>query len=254
MGPANSTSEPSAKPGDDLKRAYLEKVAASAAFSRAEQLRRLFAWLARRSLDNLPQPTEYEIACAVLRRPQTFDPQTDSLVRREMCRLRLKLREYYSQEGSRDAVRIRAAGPYRLAFDVIAPPRTSLDHDPARAVCLLILPLYASPAAGNQAEIFYGELLTRISSFANFELIAQTTARSYGRQLGDARHFAAQTGADFVLEGTARESAAGLMITLWLVDGQTGRTRIFCRLTGSDLEELARRAAAALPVGHPPAD
>ena len=53
---------------------------------------------------------------------------------------------------------------------------------------------------------------------------------------------------------TARESTAGLMITLRMVDGQTGRTRIFCRLTGSDLEELARRAAAALPVGHPPAD
>ena len=69
MGPANSISEPSAKPGDDLKRANVEKVAASAAFPRAEQLRRLFVWLARRSLDNLPQPTEYEIACAVLRRP-----------------------------------------------------------------------------------------------------------------------------------------------------------------------------------------
>ena len=119
-----------------------------------------------------------------------------------MCRLHLKLREYYSQEGSQDAVRIRAAGPYRLAFDIILPPRTSLDHDPARVVCLLVLPLYASPAAGNQAEMFYRELLTRISRSPSFELIAQTTARGYARQLGDARYFAAQTGADSVLEGT----------------------------------------------------
>ena len=55
-----------------------------------------------------------------------------------MSRLRLKMREYYSQEGKEDAVRIRVAGPYHLAFDVIAPPITSLDHDPKRGPCLLV--------------------------------------------------------------------------------------------------------------------
>lgn len=248
MGPANSIPETVAEAGEDLKRAYMDKVAASSAFARAEQLRRLFIWLARRSLDNLPHPTEYEVACAALRRPENFDPQTDSLVRREMSRLRLKMREYYSQEGKEDAVRIRVAGPYHLVFDVIAPPITRLDHDLKRGLCLLVLPLYSSSGMHDQAEMFYGELLTQLSSLNGFELVAQTTARGCARQLGDARSFAGHTGADFVLEGTAHDSPGGLIITLWLVDGQTGRARIFCRLTGTDMEELARRAAAALPL------
>jgi TolB-like protein len=251
MGTANSIPETTAEAADNLKRLYVDKVAASSAFARAEQLRRLFVWLAKRSLDNLPHPTEYEVACAALRRPENFDPQTDSLVRREMSRLRLKMREYYSQEGKEDAVRIRVAGPYYLAFDIIAPLATSLDRDPKRGLCLLVLPLYASSGMNDQAEMFYGELLTQLSSLGGLELVAQTTARGCARQLGDARSFAGQTGADFVLEGTARDSPGGLIITLWLVDGQTGRARIFCRLTGSDLEELARRAAAALPLGPP---
>ena len=251
MGPANSIPETAAEAGDNLKRVYVDKVAASSAFARAEQLRRLFVWLARRSLDNLPHPTEYEVACAALRRPENFDPQTDSLVRREMSRLRLKMREYYSQEGKEDAVRIRVAGPYHLAFDVIAPSNTRLDHDPKRGPCLLVLPPYSSAGMHDQAEMFYGELLTQLSSLNAFELVAQTTARGYARQLGDARSFAGHTGADFVLEGTAHDSPGGLIVTLWLVDGQTGRARIFCRLAGSDLEELARRAAAAVPLSPP---
>jgi TolB-like protein len=248
MGPANSIPETTAEAGDNLKRIYVEKVAASSAFARAEQLRRLLVWLARRSLDNLPHPTEYEVACAALRRPENFDPQTDSLVRREMSRLRIKIREYYAQEGKDDAIRIRVAGPYHLAFDVIASRVTSLDRDPKRGLCLLVLPLYASSGMTDQAEMFYGELLTQLSSLSGFELVAQTTARGHARQLGDARSLAGQTGADFIIEGTARDSSDGLIVTLWLVDGQTGRARILCRLTGSDVEDLARRAAAALPL------
>jgi TolB-like protein len=245
MGPANIPG-PGSKAADDLKRAFIEKVAASAAFSRADQLRRLFLWLARRSLDHLPNPTEYEVACSALRRPADFDPQTDSLVRREMSRLRLKIGDYYAQEGKSDAIRIRVSGPYRLAFDVAVP--TSAPADEAeKGACLMILPLYASPGTADLAEVFYGELLINLAAVENLELIAQTTARGYSRHLGDVRLFAAQTGADFVVEGTARDSAAGMLITLWLVDGETGRTRILCRLAGADPEDLARRAARTLP-------
>ncbi|MEO8660265.1 MAG: hypothetical protein ABI693_17485 [Bryobacteraceae bacterium] len=241
MGPAKSSPEARGDP----RPAYVQKVAASASFARADQLRRLFLWLAQRSLENLPHPTEYEVACAALRRPVSFDPQTDSLVRREMSRLRLKMRDYYTEEGKEDAVRIRIAGPYHLAFDGIA---AAGEVNPQRPACLLILPLYASSATSDQAESFYVELLAQLARLDAFGLVAQTTARGFFRQLGDVRLLAAQTGADFILEGTAHDVPVGLSVTLWLVDGKTGMTRVLGRFTGADIEELARQAAGGISL------
>ena len=51
------------------------------------------------------------------RRPENFDPQTDSLVRKEMSRLRGKIRDYYGKEGRDDAVRIRNKDAYHLTFE-----------------------------------------------------------------------------------------------------------------------------------------
>lgn len=73
-----------------LCRGHLEKVARSVTFCRAGQLRSLLIWLGERSLGaHKIAPAEKEIAAAVLNR-KDFDPQTDSLVRKEMSRLREK--------------------------------------------------------------------------------------------------------------------------------------------------------------------
>jgi hypothetical protein len=99
-----------------LRRDHLNKVVSSAAFARAEQLRRLLAWLGGRSIESNPvPPSEREIGKTVLRR-KDFDTQTDSVVRKEMSRLREKLRLYYSTEGARDRVRIHYEGGYLLRF------------------------------------------------------------------------------------------------------------------------------------------
>src|SRR5690242_20239890 len=69
---------------ETIRRACIDQVLSSATFARADQLRRLLAWLGERSLrPDSVVPTEKEIGKVVLLR-KDFDPQTDSLVRKEM--------------------------------------------------------------------------------------------------------------------------------------------------------------------------
>jgi hypothetical protein len=60
---------------------------------------------------------EYQIATEVFGRPSDFDPQLDSLVRVQAGRLRSKIAEYYSSEGTHDPIVVELPkGTYALAF------------------------------------------------------------------------------------------------------------------------------------------
>ena len=230
---------------DELKRASLEKVLESLAFARAEQMRRLLCWLVDRALESGTPPTEYEVGRLALRRPETFDPQTDSLVRKEMNRLRSKLRLYYAVEGSEDLVRLRSEDGYRISFEWAHPqtvPAAAGNHH--RSV--LVLPPNAGNGATELAENFYEELLIQLAAADHLHLISQTTARMYAQSFGDVREVAMKTGAEFVVEGTLRTRDDSAQVTLWLVDGTTGIAHQLSRLTGGDVTKLAGEAAEKL--------
>jgi TolB-like protein len=56
------------------------------------------------------------------------------------------------------------------------------------------------------------------------------------------REFAAECGADFVLEGSLDLCDMQLRATIWLVNGRSGRTERPGRFAAPDAEELARLA------------
>src|SRR5208337_3231917 len=61
---------------------------------------------------------EYQIATEVYGRPADFDPQSDSTIRVEAGRLRLKLAEYYASEGAADPILVKIPkGSYHLIFE-----------------------------------------------------------------------------------------------------------------------------------------
>src|ERR1700735_962762 len=71
----------------------------------SESLCKLLRYLAQRTLDHRGVPVkEYQIATEVLGRPVGFDPQSDSTVRVQAGRLRVKLAEYYAHEGINDPI------------------------------------------------------------------------------------------------------------------------------------------------------
>ena len=73
---------------------------------------------------------EYQIATEVFGRPSDFDPQLDSLVRVQAGRLRSKIAEYYSSEGTHDPILVELPkGTYALAFHPATASAKTILHD-----------------------------------------------------------------------------------------------------------------------------
>lgn len=96
----------------------VEKLIISHSLHSSESLCKLLRYLAEHSLDHPGVALkEYQIATEVLGRPAGFDPQSDSTVRVQAGRLRVKLAEYYAQEGPYDLIVVDLPkGSYALTF------------------------------------------------------------------------------------------------------------------------------------------
>ncbi len=85
----------------------------------SESLCKLLQYLAKQSLYHPDAPLkEYQIATEVYGRPADFDPQSDSTIRVQAGRLRMKLAEYYAGEGAADPIVVKIPkGSYHLTFE-----------------------------------------------------------------------------------------------------------------------------------------
>src|SRR5579863_2585035 len=124
----------------------------------SESLCRLLQYLAKQSLNQPQAPLkEYQIATEVYGRPADFDPQTDSTIRVQAGRLRLKLAEYYATEGATDPIVVKIPkGSYHLTFEVrpvaatpvqpqsVSPPQVRIPARWRMAVILLVVGLVIS--------------------------------------------------------------------------------------------------------------
>jgi len=101
----------------------IERLTKSHSLHSSESLCKLLRYLGEHSLDHPGIALkEYQIATEVLGRPPGFDPQSDSTVRVQAGRLRVKLAEYYAQEGIDDPIVVEIPkGSYTLTFHVRAP-------------------------------------------------------------------------------------------------------------------------------------
>src|ERR1700683_3385457 len=113
----------------------VDKLIKSHSLRTSESLCKLLRYLAEHSLDHPGIALkEYQIATEVLGRPAGFDPQSDSTVRVQAGRLRVKLAEYYAHEGPNDPIVVEVPkGSYTLTFHL----RTSTSGVPAAAPFVL---------------------------------------------------------------------------------------------------------------------
>jgi hypothetical protein len=102
----------------------IDKLIISHSLHSSESLCKLLRYLAEHSLDHPGIALkEYQIATEVLGRPVGFDPQSDSTVRVQAGRLRVKLAEYYAHEGPDDPIVVEVPkGSYALTFHLRAKP------------------------------------------------------------------------------------------------------------------------------------
>ena len=98
----------------------IDKLIKSHSLHTSESLCKLLRYLGEHSLDHPGIALkEYQIATEVLGRPAGFDPQSDSTVRVQAGRLRVKLAEYYSHEGADDLIVVEIPkGSYALTFQL----------------------------------------------------------------------------------------------------------------------------------------
>jgi len=97
----------------------IDRITKSHSLRGSESLCKLLQYLAKQSLDHPEAPLkEYQIATEVYGRGADFDPQSDSSIRVQAGRLRLKLGEYYATEGAKDPIVVKIPkGSYHLLFE-----------------------------------------------------------------------------------------------------------------------------------------
>jgi hypothetical protein len=110
----------------------VERLTKSHSLHSSESLCKLLRYLAEHSLDHPGVALkEYQIATEVLGRPAGFDPQSDSTVRVQAGRLRVKLAEYYAHEGADDPILVEIPrGSYGLTFQLRARPGPAVASAP----------------------------------------------------------------------------------------------------------------------------
>jgi Malectin domain len=96
-----------AEPSVELERGELQAILRSPLFSRSPTLSHLLQYLCEKTFaGESEQIKEYSIALDVLARPDSFDQDTDSIVRVQANRLRKRLDAYYHGEGAGHRLRI----------------------------------------------------------------------------------------------------------------------------------------------------
>jgi hypothetical protein len=98
--------------------AQIDRLLNSHVLHGSESLCKLLRYLAEYSLDHPGSPLkEYQIATEVFGRSPNFDPQSDSTIRVQAGRLRLKIAEYYASEGADEPIQVEIPkGSYVVSF------------------------------------------------------------------------------------------------------------------------------------------
>ena len=110
----------------------VQRILQSATFRNATTLQQLFQFLTARAFEgNAEFLKEYTIGVEAFGRPQDFDPKTDTIVRVQTHRLRVKLSEYYESDGSRDLILIEIPkGHYLPSFESVTAERADVPAPP----------------------------------------------------------------------------------------------------------------------------
>ena len=108
----------------EVERAELQTVLQSPLFARSPTLAHLLSYLCEKTFaGETDQIKEYSVALDVFDRSDSFDQDTDSIVRVQANRLRKRLSQYYADEGANHSVHITIpVGQYVPQFQHVAVP------------------------------------------------------------------------------------------------------------------------------------
>jgi serine/threonine-protein kinase len=199
----------------------LAHVLSSRSFARAEQLRRLLAYIVETAVAGRESTLkETVIGVDVFDLPPDFDPKSDPIVRIEMRRLRNRLRQYYESEGASDPYVINLEpGSYVPRFGPKA-------KQSPQKVSIAVLPFESASedsADSDCAGLVREALLTRLSSSAVLRLAAQDSVLPLRDAGLDVRAIGERLRVHFVVRGACVSNEDRIRVRTELVrtaDGQ----------------------------------
>ncbi len=130
---------------DDPRWQLVQRIAASPPFRKSARVRELLLYIAERAIHgHLHELTEQQIGDKLFHKPSDYSPLEDSSVRVHARQLRLKLHEYFDEEGRNESMFLTIPkGSYAPAFRVAAKPAPVQEAPPAPT---LASPNWRTPA------------------------------------------------------------------------------------------------------------
>lgn len=226
---------------EDAVRSAFQAIVGSTVFTGSERLIGFLRYVVDETLEGRSDRLkEYSIALAVFGQSESFDPQTNTIVRVQAGRLRRRLDMYYLTDGSGDPVAIsipkggyvprfqqRHAAPTARARKESAPePEQKAKSAEARAAetaspSIAVLPFenYSTdPEDRFFADGLTEEIIANLARFKDLFVFSRLTTSKLAQDGADIRQLRDELGVDFVLEGSVRKSGAAVRVRVQLID------------------------------------
>lgn len=259
-------------------REELERIISHPHFSETTRLKRFLRYVVEEALAGRGSRLKgYSVGLEVFDRPESFDPQADTIVRVQAGQLRRRLDLYYAEDGRDSTLRILLPkGSYVPVFERRSPAPLLLgsegdDGDTAPTKPMrpymgdknrpgIFVPTFVD-LSGDQQQSYFAEGLTAeiINALVQFRYLrviagSSSVLPSAGAPLS---HVADAYKADFVLAGTIRRSGDLVRVSTNLISTKTGDhvlSKIFDReCTPENLFEIQESIASytAANIGAP---
>jgi TolB-like protein/Flp pilus assembly protein TadD len=250
----------------ELIRSCAARIVANPLFTNADRLCRFLLYCVEHVLEERTDCLkETLIGMEVFDRGSAFDPRSDSIVRVDARRLRLKLEEYYRRDGRGDPVQIvLAPGGYVPEFRFRQQPPTPSATPSLRPASLAILPflnLTSDPEMEYFSDGLTEEVIASLARVPGLRVVARTSVFQFKGVRNDIREIASRLNVEAVLEGGVRKSGHRLRVTAQLIaaaDGCQVWSEIFDREAADMLvlqddiaRGICRRLGEQFPEGGP---
>ena len=234
---------------EDAVRAQLERVLGSDDFAQSKRMKAFLRFVVEEALVGRGERLkEFVIATEVFGRDESFDPQSDTIVRVEAGRLRRRIERYYLTAGRQDPLRIDLPkGSYAPLFLATAPaPEAESGAAPQAADAALEMPAGPSIAvlpfenlSDDPGQAFFAdgiteEIVNALTRFTDLRVISRHSTFKYKGRHVDTREVGRDLGAHYVLEGSVRKAGDTIRVTGKLVDATNG-TQLFSETHDRDL-------------------
>ncbi|HQN65377.1 MAG TPA: hypothetical protein PLR90_01710 [Methylophilus sp.] len=232
----DSQRQKGAAPDQALVYECLERVLSSYSFEKSPRQQELLRYLVKETLSgNAHRLKGYTLGVELFGRSVDFDPTTDAIVRVEVGRLRIKLREYYGSNGNGDAmvfalpkggyvIDIHASENRRSAERPIIVAPKSVDTLFEQEISLAVLPftnLTSNPEQDYFVDGIVDNLIFELSQLSGLLVISRQSSFRYRNSNLSSQEIGNLLGVQYLLEGNVQLSDKRVRVTVRLIEAQT---------------------------------